>query len=141
MESKGQIVSVLGSNDLFEYCEEYGIKMSKDIAKVVHDYTMRSNISGRRKPWLKLIGSSNREKGDHSKNQIGEGGPCPIPSNDSLNLLDKLLVYNHEKRLTAREAMMHPFFDEVRDLVEMEVKQRWNAEQRIRQKLDHRYTK
>lgn len=137
VDQLGQIVSVLGSHDLFEYCEEYGIKMSKEIAKVVHDHTVRSNISGLRKPWLKMIGSS-REKGDHSKNQIGDTSPCPIPSNDSLNLLDKLLVYNHEKRLTAREAMMHPFFDEVRDLVEMEVKQRWNAEQRITQKLDHR---
>jgi casein kinase II subunit alpha len=31
-----------------------------------------------------------------------------------LDLLNKLLVYDHAKRLTAKEAMKHPFFDELK---------------------------
>jgi len=35
--------------------------------------------------------------------------------------LDKLLDYNHEARLNAREAMGHVFFDEVRDEIKNEM--------------------
>lgn len=31
-------------------------------------------------------------------------------SNELFDLLDKLLRYDHQERLTAKEAMMHPFF-------------------------------
>jgi len=32
----------------------------------------------------------------------------------ALDLLDKLLKYDHQERLTAAEAMLHPYFDGVR---------------------------
>lgn len=47
---------------------------------------------------------------------------CPVPSPEGLDLLDKVLVYDHDMRLTAREAMAHPFFDAVRDRVNNEVR-------------------
>ena len=31
-----------------------------------------------------------------------------------IDFLDKLLVYDHQKRLTAKEAQAHPYFDPVR---------------------------
>ena len=34
---------------------------------------------------------------------------------DACDLLDKLLVLDHERRLTAAEALLHPYFDQVRD--------------------------
>jgi casein kinase II subunit alpha len=40
----------------------------------------------------------------------------------AIDLLDKLLVYDHEKRLSAKEALSHNFFEEVRELVETEVR-------------------
>ena len=33
---------------------------------------------------------------------------------EGLDFLDNLLVYDHQKRLTAQEAMAHPFFAPVR---------------------------
>jgi casein kinase II subunit alpha len=32
-----------------------------------------------------------------------------------LDFLDKLLKYDHQERLTPREAMTHPYFDPVRE--------------------------
>lgn len=36
-------------------------------------------------------------------------------STELFDLLDKLLRYDHQERLTAREAMAHPYFDKVRE--------------------------
>jgi casein kinase II subunit alpha len=32
-----------------------------------------------------------------------------------MDLLKKMLVYDHEMRLTAKQAMAHPYFDPVRE--------------------------
>jgi casein kinase II subunit alpha len=32
-------------------------------------------------------------------------------SNEALDLLDKMLRYDHAERITARDAMEHPYFD------------------------------
>jgi serine/threonine protein kinase len=71
---------------------------------------------------------------DSSKNDAGKEKSLIhvlIPSREGIDLLDQLLVYDHEKRLTAREAMMHPFFDDVRDLVTFEVQSRWAVENNL----------
>ncbi len=34
---------------------------------------------------------------------------------DAIDLISKLLVYNPERRLKPLEAILHPFFDELRD--------------------------
>lgn len=36
---------------------------------------------------------------------------------DALDLLDKLLVFDHQKRLTASEAMAHPYFNPIRKMI------------------------
>lgn len=41
----------------------------------------------------------------HSENQH-------LVSTEALDFLDKLLRYDHQTRLTAREAMEHPYFCE-----------------------------
>jgi casein kinase II subunit alpha len=35
-------------------------------------------------------------------------------SPEALDLVDKLLRYDHQERLTAKEAMAHPYFDLIR---------------------------
>lgn len=37
-------------------------------------------------------------------------------SPEGLDLISKLLIYDHMERLTAQEVLNHSFFDEVRDL-------------------------
>jgi serine/threonine protein kinase len=66
---------------------------------------------GYRKPWLSFLSPT-----------------CPVPSPQGLDLLDKLLVYDHELRWTAREALGHEFFDDVRSQVLEEVRKRMEWE-------------
>jgi casein kinase II subunit alpha len=99
-----KIVSVLGSADLLTYCEKYGIKISPHIEIILSSYD-----NGKRTSWLSFYHNGNLQN-------------CPIPSMSAIDLLDKLLVYDHEKRLSAKEALSHIFFEEVRELVETEVR-------------------
>mmetsp|Transcript_18548 Transcript_18548/g.21411 ORF Transcript_18548/g.21411 Transcript_18548/m.21411 type:complete len:465 (+) Transcript_18548:125-1519(+) len=130
VDQLGQIVSILGKQDLLKYCDQYGIQLSKELETVVQKYHLKNNPMGIRKSWLTLLGSGT-SKPLLGKNLKIEDSTCPVPSREGLHLLDKLLVYNHDERLTAREAMMHPFFDQVRDLVRKEVQTRWAKEHRI----------
>ncbi|KAL1738843.1 hypothetical protein HDZ31DRAFT_69063, partial [Schizophyllum fasciatum] len=52
-----------------------------------------------RKPWTRFITSENQR----------------YISNEAIDLLDKLLRYDHQERLTAREAQGQPYFDPVRN--------------------------
>jgi casein kinase II subunit alpha len=130
VDQLGKIVAVLGSKDLFKYVQKYSLRLSNDLNKVIRKYSVRNNPSGQRKPWLSLMATENvaAQKNGGSR----ESAPNPVPSPEGMNLLDQLLVYDHETRLTAREAMMHPFFDDVRAIVTVEVQSRWIIEQSSR---------
>lgn len=78
--------------------------MTPEIRKVIAKYTLRG---GQKRPWISML-----PKG------------APVPPQEGLDLLDKLLVYDHDARLTAKQAMQHAFFDPVRDRVMAEVKSR-----------------
>lgn len=47
-----------------------------------------------RKPWTKFVTNDNQR----------------FVTDDSVDFLDKLLRYDHQERLTAKEAMAHPYF-------------------------------
>jgi casein kinase II subunit alpha len=51
-----------------------------------------------RKPWSKFVTEANQK----------------YISAEALDFLNKLLRYDHQERLTPREAMAHPYFDPVR---------------------------
>lgn len=112
VDQLGKIVSVLGTPDLYAYIARINFDAGPDVRKVIAEYAARERTQmtdaivggNRRVPWLSF-----RTAG------------CPVPSPEALDLLDKLLVYDHDKRLTAQEAMAHPFFDDVRDRVRNEV--------------------
>lgn len=128
-EFLGQIVAFLGKNDLMRCCDQYGIQLSPELERIVQKYTSKFNPMGTRKSWLTLLGSKSKSYG--GKKHAESDMQCPIPSREGLNLVDKLLVYNHDERLTAKEAMMHPFFDVVRDKVRIEVQNRWMKDQTL----------
>lgn len=112
----GKVVSVLGTRDFLPYVRKCNVRLTPgmrvsigkycSVALGEKDVTSSSNVA-RRKPWLSFLTPN-----------------CPIPSSEALDLLDKLLVYDHEQRWTAREALGHIFFDEVRDDVWREVQER-----------------
>jgi serine/threonine protein kinase len=122
----GKIVSVLGTRDFLPYVRKCNVRLTSGMRASIGKYcsvalsgekNVTSSNVARRKPWLSYLTPE-----------------CPIPSSESLDLLDKLLVYDHEQRWTAREALGHTFFDEVRDEVWREVRERmlWESQWRSR---------
>jgi casein kinase II subunit alpha len=102
IDQLGRIISALGTNDLLVYLQKYNIPHTESLQDLLAKYQPHHQV---RQPWLRWM---------------AEG--VQRPSRDGLDLLDKLLVYDHEKRLTARQAMQHPFFDVVKERVQAEVR-------------------
>jgi casein kinase II subunit alpha len=81
-----KIVRVLGTEEFYEYIDKYSI-----------DLDVRFND---------ILGRHSKKRWDrfrHSENQH-------LVSEEAIDFLDKLLRYDQLERLTAREAMDHPFF-------------------------------
>ncbi|KAJ3125527.1 Casein kinase II subunit alpha [Nowakowskiella sp. JEL0407] len=85
-----KIAKVLGTDDLDKYLEKYDIKPVMDIGRWP------------KRPWTSFIKAENER----------------YISPQALDLLDRFLKYDHQERLTPREAMTHPYFDPVRQRVE-----------------------
>jgi casein kinase II subunit alpha len=103
MDQLGTIVAVLGTADLHAYMSKAKIPMTPDLRKVIAKYTLRDG--GSKKEWNTLASD------DYT------------PSPEGLDLLSKLLVYDHNLRLTAKQAMQHSFFDSVRDRVDRQIQE------------------
>lgn len=86
-----KIVRVLGSEDFEKYLLKYEITLPREF----HD--MDQYI---RRPWHRFINDNNKHLSDN---------------NEIIDLIDNLLKYDHQERLTAREAMAHPWFDPIRN--------------------------
>ncbi|XP_075253213.1 casein kinase II subunit alpha-like [Convolutriloba macropyga] len=84
-----KIVRVLGTEEFYDYIDKYSI-----------DLDVRFND---------ILGRHSKKRWDrfrHSENQH-------LVSEEAIDFLDKLLRYDQLERLTAREAMDHPFFQPV----------------------------
>lgn len=105
-----RIAKVLGTEELFEYLDKYHVELDPRFNDIlgrsvalsfkrnvtIHCSTNNENSGFRhsRKRWERFV---------HSENQH-------LVSPEALDFLDKLLRYDHYERLTAREAMEHPYF-------------------------------
>uniref|UniRef100_A0A3B3QA08 non-specific serine/threonine protein kinase n=1 Tax=Paramormyrops kingsleyae TaxID=1676925 RepID=A0A3B3QA08_9TELE len=91
-----RIAKVLGTEDLYDYIDKYNIELDPRFNDILGRHS--------RKRWERFV---------HSENQH-------LVSTEALDFLDKLLRYDHQARLTAREAMEHPYFyPVVKDQVRM----------------------
>ncbi|CAD7703757.1 unnamed protein product [Ostreobium quekettii] len=81
-----KIARVLGTEQLHAYLSKYGIALDSRLEALVGRHN--------RKPWTKFVNSENQH----------------IVSPEALDFLDKLLKYDHQERLTTKEAMEHPYF-------------------------------
>lgn len=86
-----KIAKVLGTDELFVYLDKYDLELDPHF----------DGILGRhqKKPWNRFTTPENQY----------------LVSDESLDLLGKLLRYDHQERLTAQEAMAHPYFAPIRD--------------------------
>lgn len=86
-----KIARVIGTEELFAYIKRYGLELDSNFVSLLGKHP--------RKPWDKFKTAENSH----------------LVTSDALDLLDKMLVYDHQKRYTAKQAMEHPFFHSVRD--------------------------
>jgi casein kinase II subunit alpha len=88
-DNKDQLVKiarVLGTDELDSWMDRYGLLMDSQFRVMINRHT--------KKPWKKFVTPENQN----------------LAVNDAIDLLDKLLRYDPAERLTAREAMEHPYF-------------------------------
>ena len=81
---------MLGTDDLFDYLDKYDLELDPNVESVMSSYS--------KKPWNRFVTPANQH----------------LVSEDAMKFLDGLLQYDHQKRLTAEEAMAHPYFAPVR---------------------------
>lgn len=86
-----KIAKVIGTRELFEYTKRYGLELDANFVALIGHH--------QRKPWEKFLTTENRH----------------LVTPDALDLLDKMLVYDHQKRITARQAMDHEYFGPLRE--------------------------
>uniref|UniRef100_A0AAR2IHL4 non-specific serine/threonine protein kinase n=1 Tax=Pygocentrus nattereri TaxID=42514 RepID=A0AAR2IHL4_PYGNA len=84
-----RIAKVLGTDELFGYLRKYHIELDPRFKDLLGQQT--------RKRWEQFVQTENQH----------------LVSPEALDLLDKLLRYDHQQRLTATEAMEHPYFCEL----------------------------
>ncbi|KAI0358173.1 kinase-like protein [Trametes cingulata] len=85
-----KIVKVLGSDEFERYLTRYSLYLQTYDEELLQSH---SKI-----PWSRFVTADNR----------------PNVTTDSIDLLDKLLRFDHLERLTAAEALAHSFFNAVR---------------------------
>jgi casein kinase II subunit alpha len=91
-----KIAKVLGTDELYKYVEKYDLTLDKNYNGILGNYP--------KKPWSKFINNENQNL-------------CPP---EALDLLSKMLVYDHAERITPKEAMNHPYFAELKQKIEKE---------------------
>ncbi|KAG1368585.1 Casein kinase II subunit alpha-4, chloroplastic [Cocos nucifera] len=85
-----KIAKVLGTDELNAYLNKYRLELDPHLEALVGRHS--------RKPWSKFINVDNQH--------------LAVP--EAVDFVDKLLQYDHQERLTAKEAMAHPYFHPVR---------------------------
>jgi len=81
-----KIAKVLGTDELQVYLEKYGLALDAHLMQAIGRH--------QRKPWKKFITVENKHLA------VGE----------AIDFLDRLLRYDPYERITAKEAMEHPYF-------------------------------
>lgn len=86
-----KITKVLGTDDLYKYIEKYKLTLDSHYSGILMNYQKKS--------WQKFINNENQA----------------LCSNEALDLLSKMLVYDHAERILPQEAMKHDYFAPVRE--------------------------
>jgi len=91
-----QIVKILGTQSMESYLHKYNINVSWDVSRTLSNH--------KRKSWYEFINEKNKK----------------FLNDDLLDLLDQMLVIDHNERITTTQALTHSYFNEVRDVVNKE---------------------
>eukprot|EP00920_Eleutheroschizon_duboscqi_P009497 GHVT01022075.1.p1 GENE.GHVT01022075.1~~GHVT01022075.1.p1 ORF type:complete len:518 (-),score=84.30 GHVT01022075.1:580-2133(-) len=86
-----RIAKLLGTDDLYAYIDKYQCELDSHFDDILTRHS--------RKPWSKFVTPENSHL-------------CCL---DAIDLVDKMLVYDHAKRILPGEAMKHPYFAKIRE--------------------------
>ena len=112
VDQLGRIAEVLGVEELCQFLHKYRIQVSPEIEQEI----------ARHGPAAPLPQHGEGAKGRWRRAVLDcRGDGCPLPPGDGLDLLERLLVYDPDRRWTAAQALRHPFFDAVRERVRAEL--------------------
>lgn len=100
-----RIAKVLGTDELYAYLDKYQIVLDPRFNDILGRHS--------RKRWERFM---HRFTHRHLLVYTHRRTPCSenqhLVTPEAIDFLDKLLRYDHKERLTAREAMAHPYFCE-----------------------------
>jgi len=85
-----KIAKVLGTEEVLAYLRKYDLELDSHFDGILGRHT--------RKPWSRFVTPENQH----------------LATPEALDFLDKLLRYDHQERLTAREATEHPWLAQAR---------------------------
>lgn len=88
----GKIAQVLGTDAFKAYLKKYDIPLPPSMQKII--------ARGKPKPWSSFVTTDNQD----------------LANDAALDLIDKCIKYDHTERITAEEALKHPYFDPVRNM-------------------------
>lgn len=86
-----KIAKVLGTDELFAYVEKYNVQLDSHYDDILGQHP--------RKPWAKFVTTQNEQ----------------LVTEEAIDLLSKMLKYDHAERITPRDAMEHPYFKPIKD--------------------------
>jgi casein kinase II subunit alpha len=82
----------MGTRELYEYLEKYNLVLDQQFNGLLHHFP--------KKQWSKFITKDNHK----------------LASPEAVDLLDKMLIYDHTERILPLEALQHPYFNDVLEL-------------------------
>lgn len=88
-----KIAKVLGTDELYRYLKKYNIRLDSYFDGVLGKY--------KKKEWSGFITAENKH----------------LVSEEALDLLSKMLLYDHQERILPSEAKEHKYFDPIRHLL------------------------
>jgi len=86
-----KIARVLGTDGLYDYLDKYSLELDPNFDDIIGRHS--------RKAWTKFVNPENQH----------------LVSNEVIDLIDRMLVYDHVCRILPKEAMVHPYFRPVRE--------------------------
>lgn len=87
-----KIAKVLGTEELFHYLDAYDLELDPHFDGILGRHN--------KKPWSKFVTADNQH----------------LVSDEAIDFVSKLLRYDHQERLSAKEAMGHAYFAPIREM-------------------------
>ncbi|CDJ53300.1 CMGC kinase, CK2 family, putative [Eimeria brunetti] len=81
-----KIAKVLGTDGLYAYLDQYELSLEKSFLQAIGKHS--------KKPWARFVSAENQH----------------LAVAEAIDLVDRMLVYDHQQRILPKDALKHPYF-------------------------------